>query len=71
MRINIKVYPNSSCESILEVDGELVVRVKEKPVGGNANQKVIKLLSKHFNVPQNQIKILLGKTGREKLIEIS
>jgi uncharacterized protein (TIGR00251 family) len=71
MRIQVKVKPNSRLEEVSqEVDG-FIVRVKEPPREGKANQAVIKLLAEHFGVPKGQVRILSGFGSRTKVIEVT
>jgi uncharacterized protein len=49
---------------------EISVGIKSKPEKGEANKELIKKLSKHFNVPQSQVKITSGQKSRKKLIQI-
>jgi len=46
------------------------VRVTATPEKGKANEKVIKLLAKHFKVAKSQVKIIRGLTSRNKTVEI-
>lgn len=50
---------------------ELMVYLREKPVEGEANQALIKLLSDFFDIPKTHIYIKSGTHGRKKLVEIS
>lgn len=70
MRIPIKVIPNAKQESVELKDGVYVARVRAVPEKGKANEAVIKLLAKHFRVAKNQVKIVRGVTGRNKVVEI-
>ena len=71
MQINVKVKPNSKQQKIIEeVDGSLPIRLKSPPVDGKANEELIKVLSKKFNVPKSYIRIKSGISSRQKLIEI-
>ena len=71
MKKSIKVKPNSKKQAIVEEeDGSLTVHLKSPPVDGKANNELIVLLAKHFNVPKSQITILVGLTGRNKLVNI-
>lgn len=68
---NVKVKPNSKQQKIVEMeDGSLIVNLKSPPVDGKANTELIKLLSQKFNVSKSRIRIKLGLTSRQKLIEI-
>ncbi len=71
MQKKVKVKPNSKQQNIAEQpDGSLIVHLKSPPVDGKANEELIKLLSEKFDVPKSHIKIKLGLSSRQKLIEI-
>ena len=70
MIIHVKVKPNSKKEEIIDLgNGNFEVYLKEKAEDGKANLKLIKLLSKKFNVSYKQISIK-NPTSRNKVIEI-
>lgn len=75
MKVSVHVKPGSRKESIEWVEnlfGEktLVVKIREKPVDGEANKWLIKALSEFFDVSKSSISILHGHTSREKVVEI-
>ena len=70
MKIQVKVKPNSKTEEVSHEEGSFVVKVKEPPREGKANQAVIKLLAAHFSVPRSQVRILSGFKSRNKVIEV-
>ena len=70
MKIKVKVRPNSKIEEVSQEDDTFIVKVKEPPREGRANQAVIKLLAEHFGVSQGQVRILSGFKDRNKVIEI-
>jgi len=72
LKIQVKVKPRSKTEDVTrEMDGNVyVVRVKEPPVEGKANRAVLKLLAKHFGVPESRLRIVTGLTSRNKVIEV-
>lgn len=47
-----------------------IVKTKARPVGGKANLAVIKLLAKHFGVPQTSVVLVLGAHIKNKVFEI-
>ena len=70
--LNIRVVPKSSRTEIVEIKNEyLKLRVKAAPVENQANIEVISYLSKIFGIPKSDIIIKSGKTGKNKLIEIT
>lgn len=67
----VKVKPNSQQQKIEELaDGSLIVHLKSPPIDGKANEELIKLLAKKFDVPKSAITIKSGVTSRNKLIII-
>ncbi|MCB9798794.1 DUF167 domain-containing protein [Candidatus Nomurabacteria bacterium] len=73
MKLAIKVIPRAKenkIEGTLE-SGSLRVRLTAAPTDGQANEQLIKLVSKHFKIAKSCIRIVRGHTGRDKVIEIS
>ena len=72
MKINITIKPNSTKGPLIEPqsDGSLIVYIREVAADGQANEALIKLLSKHYGVPKSRVKIIRGHTGRHKIVEI-
>ncbi|MDD2656153.1 MAG: DUF167 domain-containing protein [Patescibacteria group bacterium] len=71
MRLNIKVIPKSSLNKIIRVsENELKVKLTSPPVDGEANKKLIEILSKEYNVAKSKIRIVKGETGKNKVVEI-
>ena len=70
-KINLRVIPRARQDKITtDADGTLRVHITAAPVGGAANVAVIRALSKYFDVPKSQIKIIRGETSRDKVVEI-
>jgi len=51
-------------------DHELTVYLREKPVAGEANQALIKVLAEYFGVAKTCIRLKSGARGRQKLVEV-
>ena len=71
MKIQIKVKPNSRTEEVSQEGDSFIVKVKEPPKEGKANQAVIKLLAGHFGVSQSQVRILSGFRSKNKVVEVA
>ena len=71
MKIQVKVKPSSKTEEVSQEGDSFIVKVKEPPKEGKANQAVIKLLAEHFGVSQSQVRILSGFRSRNKVIEVA
>lgn len=66
----ITVKPGSSQEKIVETgDDALTIYLRAKPHDGEANDALIKLLSKHFKVAKTTIKITRGAKSHNKTVE--
>jgi uncharacterized protein YggU (UPF0235/DUF167 family) len=70
MIIKVKARPNSPESRIEEKDGVLHISLKESAKHNKANAELINLLSKYFNTFLANIRILRGKTSRNKIVEI-
>jgi uncharacterized protein (TIGR00251 family) len=70
MKIQVKVKPNSRTEEVSRESNSLIVKVKEPPKEGKANQAVLRLLAEHFGVPQSQVRILSGSKSKNKVVEV-
>lgn len=71
MLINVKVIPNSSMVMVqTELDGSLKVKLTAPAQKNKANQQLIEVLAKHFNVKKNLIRIVKGLNSKEKVVEV-
>lgn len=69
--IRIQVKPGSRQDNITQqTNGEYLVRVKAKPVNGQANKAVIELLSKHFRIAKTRFQIKNGASSHHKTVVI-
>ena len=69
--LNVKVHPRSRRQEIFELGENCYkIHVKSAPAKGEANQEVLKLIAKFFNVPLSSVKISQGFKSRNKLITI-
>lgn len=71
MRLRIKVKPNARTEKFEEQpDGSWVAWVKAPPVDGKANEELIRLIARHFDLPRSKITIRSGAGGRMKTVDV-
>ncbi len=69
--IRIQVKPGSRQDNITQqTNGEYLVRVKAKPIDGQANKAVIELLSKHFRIAKTRFQIKNGASSHHKTVVI-
>jgi len=71
MKIQVKVKPNSKTDEVSQEGDSFIVKVRDPPKEGKANQAVIKLLAQHFGVPRSQVRILSGFRSSNKVIEVA
>ena len=72
LRMPIRVIPRSPRDRIDGVRaGRLLVRVTAPPVDSAANEGVVALLARTFDVPRASIRIVSGGTGRNKTVEVA
>ncbi len=69
--VEIRVVTNSEKEEVKQENNYLKVKVKAKPIEGEANKAVVKLLAKYFNVTENRVEITCGAKSKKKKIEIT
>ena len=79
----VKAKPNAKQESVERItqatlgldNGKLEmveyrVSVKEPPVGGKANEAVVRALAKYFDVAPSLVSLISGATAKRKVFEI-
>ena len=75
-RLPIRLVPGASVDRIdgWDVDAEgrpvLKVRVRARPVEGEANEALIRLLAKALGVPRSSVFLARGGQSRLKMIEV-
>ena len=71
MVFKVQVVPRSSRSEVVgEHNGALRVRIAAPPVYGAANEELIRILAKTFNVSRSAVKIVSGHSGKLKQIGI-
>lgn len=70
-RIALRVTPGARAESIEIADGCLLVRIKEKPESGKANDAVLRLLAEALHCAPSQLELLRGQKSRLKLVGLT
>jgi uncharacterized protein (TIGR00251 family) len=77
IRIPVKLTPGAGADRIdgwaTDADGRTVlkVRVRARPVEGEANDALIKLLAKTLGVPKSAVVIRRGGQSRTKILEVA
>ena len=69
--IEVKVDPRSSRNEIVGVvDKTVRIKLTAPPVGGAANELLIKLLAKRFDIRKSDVIIMKGESSRHKLVKL-
>lgn len=72
MRIIVRVQPRSKQTKLVKLEeGHYKAWVSAPPEAGRANEALLVLVAEEFNVAKSQVRIVIGKTAREKLVEIT
>jgi uncharacterized protein (TIGR00251 family) len=69
--LEIKVFPKSSREELVEKDGVIKAYVKAAPDKGKANKALVALIAKKYRVKKTDVTIVTGQTSRNKVVEVS
>jgi len=72
VRLRLRVTPKSRADEIvgLTEEGVLKIRVTAAPQDGEANQAVLRLLSRVLGVPRGAVRLMGGAASRDKWIEV-
>ncbi len=71
MLIKVRVTPNAREARVTKVSEEnYEVKVDERAEGGQANKRLLEILSEHFRVPKSKIFIVKGTRSRDKFVEV-
>lgn len=71
MRIYVHASPRSSKNEVTKIsEGEYKVKLTAAPVDGQANDMLIRVLAKFFDVPKSHINIVGGKSAKIKMVDI-
>lgn len=64
--------PRSSRDEVAGemANGAIKVKLTAPPVEGRANEALARLLAGHFGVAKSKIRIVSGKTSKNKVVEI-
>jgi len=72
VRVTVTVKPGSKKGPLIEANDEglLTIFLQERAVDGAANEGLVALLAKHFEVSKSKVQIVSGFTSRIKRIEV-
>jgi len=72
MRVTVIAKPNASHNQVIQIDDATYrVFTTATPENGKANLAIARLLADFLDVPVSTLKIVFGKTAKEKIIEVA
>ncbi len=71
VRVNVKVVPNSKKAKVEQTEGGVLrVNVDAPAKEGKANKRLVEILAKYSSKPKSSIRIVKGRTSKNKVVEI-
>ncbi len=71
MFIKVKVFPDSKKEEIIKKSKDsFEIRVKQKPLRGEANKRAMEALTHFLKITESDIRLIKGHKQRNKIFEI-
>ncbi len=71
-RISLRVQPKASKDRVVgKTENGWKIALTAPPVDGWANQACLSFLAKLLHVPRSAVRIVRGKTSRQKLVEVN
>lgn len=64
--LELSIVPRSSRDKFVLESSGIKLKITAPPVDGQANQKIIEILSKSFSVPKSSIKLISGIKSKKK-----
>jgi len=69
--LRVHLTPRSARDEVLRLEGDVLrARVTAPPVGGRANEALLRLLAEALGVPRTSLSIVRGQRGREKVVVV-
>lgn len=69
-RLALRVTPGARSESVELGEGVLLIKVRAKPQDGEANDAVLGLLAAALGIATSRLRMLHGRAGRDKLVQL-
>jgi uncharacterized protein YggU (UPF0235/DUF167 family) len=71
MKFTVRAKPNASYAAVKQLgDNVFEVAVREPPIQGRANQAIVAALADYLNVAPSRVRIVMGYTSRENVLEV-
>ena len=71
VRVTVRVKPKARHTRIVRADGlTLEASLAAPPVDGAANDALLALLSRSLSLPKRSLRLVLGQSSKQKLVEV-
>ncbi len=72
IHLKIKVHAGAKLTRIKSIlsDGTIKIDIAKAPEDGKANDVLIELLKKEFNLAKSQVEIIMGKFSSDKVVQL-
>lgn len=71
MLIKVKAFPGEKTEEIIKKsEDSFEIKIKERPIMGQANGGIVRVLAFYFKVPESNVRIIKGFREKNKIFEI-
>jgi uncharacterized protein YggU (UPF0235/DUF167 family) len=71
MKVQVRVTPKSRKERFqMTGENQFAAAIKERPERGEANDRVQRLIARHYNVPLTSVRFLTGMRAKKKVFEV-
>ena len=72
MTVSVRVQPGAAREAVtLLADDSLLVRVRARPVDGQANARLVDVLAAALGLRRREVEIVSGETSRQKRVRLA
>ncbi len=69
VELRVRLMPRAACDGVQGLHGDRVkIRLTAPPVGGAANESLLRFLARLARVPRSRIRIALGARDRSKTV---
>ena len=71
MLIKVKVFSHSKKRGIIKKsEDSFEIKVKVKPLQGQANKEAVKILAEYFKIPESKVRLIKGFRHTNKVFSI-
>jgi len=69
--LRLRVVPRSSKSSLSISQGKLKAHLQSPPLGGRANEELVRLIASLFGLRRADVTVIRGLKSREKVVDLT